>query len=167
MPKVIVITGASGVGKTSLLNLLKPCLESNYELFHFDDIGVPTLEEMTNEHGSPSKWQEFATYRWIETIVRKSASKKVILEGQMNLDFIESGFRENMFEDYKIVLLDCSAKEMKRRLIEERQQPTLANEDMVNWLNYLRNQALEKSIEIIDTTIISKNELIELFLKTI
>lgn len=57
--KVIFITGASGVGKTTIVNELKKELEYKPEvaLFNFDDIGVPSLKDMEEEYGSPSEWQ--------------------------------------------------------------------------------------------------------------
>jgi len=52
--------------------------------------------------------------------------------------------------DYKILLFDCSQETMKNRLIQ-RGQPELFHSDMINWLNYLRREAIERNIEIIKT----------------
>lgn len=39
--KIIFITGASGVGKTTLLDLLTLKLQKDkFEFYHFDDIGI-------------------------------------------------------------------------------------------------------------------------------
>ncbi|KAA3637619.1 MAG: hypothetical protein DWQ02_06445 [Bacteroidetes bacterium] len=153
MGEIIIITGASGVGKTSVFEKIKTLLpESDFAFFRFDSIGVPSLEVMIEQFGSPSGWQEAKTYEWMERLAKEKGNKTIIFEGQMNMDFIEGALAKNEFDIYKIVLLDCSEAEMKRRLIEDRNQPELANPDMSNWLRFLRNQASEKKIPIIDTT---------------
>ena len=159
MKSIIIITGASGVGKTTLVNSLKSTLNKNdFQFLKFNGIGVPSFEEMIEKHGSPAKWQEIKTYEWIEKLVNNLGERKIIFEGQMNLDFIINGFKRHHFDDYKIVLIDCSEEVMINRLIEERKQPELANEDMCNWLRFLRNQAKKYSVAIIDTTNLDKEE---------
>ncbi len=153
MGEIIIMTGASGVGKTSVFEKIQSILpEQDFAFFRFDNIGVPSLEEMIEEFGSPSGWQEAKTYEWMERLVKEKGKKTIIFEGQMNMDFIHGALAKNGFDNYQIVLLDCSEAEMKRRLIEDRNQPELANPDMSNWLRFLRDQASEKKIPIIDTT---------------
>ncbi len=152
--KIYMITGASGVGKTTLLQQLQEDLEEGaYQFYKFDEIGVPPFEEMVRDYGSPSAWQKAKTVEWIEILIRKAAKNttSIIFEGQMNLDFIIEGFKEHKFTEYKIILIDCEAGEIKRRLIEERNQPELANADMVNWLKFLRKQGQQYEVAIINT----------------
>lgn len=168
MEKITVITGASGVGKTSLIAFLITQLPaSGFNFYRFDTVGVPSLEKMTEDFGSPAKWQEAKTYEWIKKLVREKDERPIIFEGQMNVDFILGAFAKSAFEDFQIVLLDCSEAEMKRRLIKERNQPELANPDMSNWLRFLREQAKEKKIPIIDTTDLSIGETARAFLNKI
>jgi len=151
--KVYFISGASGVGKTTLVdNLQKQYEHTDWAFLHFDSIGVPSLEEMEKEFGSPVHWQEAKTYGWIEKIINEFDNEKIFIEGQVNLQFIYGAFRKFHFENFKIVLLDCNENEMAHRLIEKRKQPELVNDQMKNWLNFLRNQAYELKIPVIDTS---------------
>ncbi len=161
--RIIVLTGASGVGKTSSINgLISRLAKDSYEFYKFDSIKVPKVKEMIEKYGSTTEWQRIKTYEWISLIVKKSQTKTIIFEGQMNIDFIIEGFKNENFDNYRIVLLDCSEKEMKRRLIQERKQAELANEDMSNWLIYLRNQAIKRNIEIIDTSKLTKEKTLDI-----
>src|SRR5690349_18708985 len=89
---VYFITGASGAGKTTLVAQLKEKYgHMPWSFFHFDSIGVPSLEEMTKEFGSPTGWQKAKAYEWIDKSVHDSG-EKIFLEGQVNLEFISGGF---------------------------------------------------------------------------
>ena len=93
IPYIIFLTGASGAGKTTLVEQLKNELSNSAILLHFDSIGVPTEEEMIKEYGSPSEWQRAMTNLWVDKIIHENSSKElVILEGQVNLEFIKSAF---------------------------------------------------------------------------
>ena len=66
MTKIYFITGASGVGKTTLIEQLdKKYNNKRWSFLHFDSIGVPSVEDMIKEYGSPSGWQEAITYQCI------------------------------------------------------------------------------------------------------
>jgi len=106
---------------------------------------------MNEQFGSPSEWQRHHTHQWIEKLSRLKTDRQIIFEGQMNIAFIQEAFEKVADPHYQIILIDCTAKEMNRRLIEERNQPELANEDMKNWLAYLRNQAQALGISILNT----------------
>lgn len=155
---IYFITGASGVGKTTVLNMLKEKYKgSPWAFLHFDEIGVPSLSDMIEEFGSPSAWQEARAYEWIHKAVYID-SEKIFLEAQVNLQFIRNGFDKLGFTKYKIILLDCSEEEMEKRLTYHRGQPELFNKNMRNWLRYLRNQANQFGAVRIDTTGLSETE---------
>lgn len=140
---IYFITGASGVGKTTLLNLLEAKYGNKpWAFLHFDKIGVPTAEEMVRDFGSGTKWQEAKTYEWIAKLIQTEC-ERVFFEGQVNLQFIRGGFAKHGFENYFIVLVDCSDEIMTKRLVHYRNQPELVTTDMLNWLKFLRNQAKE------------------------
>ncbi|HLC60303.1 MAG TPA: AAA family ATPase [Candidatus Nanoarchaeia archaeon] len=163
---IIWLTGASGVGKTTLLSDLKEkhSNKSNWEFVKFDSIGVPSTEDMIKKYGSGENWQRSKTYEWIGKMVNGYPGKEVIImDGQANLKFIKKGFKKQNFKNYQIVLIDCEQDIMIKRLIDERQQAGLASEEMKNWLKLLRHQAQNFSAPIIETSHISPSQVVEKF----
>ena len=173
-PAILFLSGASGAGKTSILLSLKQRItSSDYIFLHYDSMGVPSFKEMLEQAGSLEHWQEVTTYRWIERIGAGYADDKVVLiEGQSNLDFITGACQRYGIAKYAIILLDCDWQTMKDRLRRNRGQPELANDDMRNWADFLREQAQSRGIPIIKTAdqapeviaeIIEKEYLIKLY----
>ncbi|MBV8801388.1 MAG: GNAT family N-acetyltransferase [Gammaproteobacteria bacterium] len=164
-PHIIFLTGASGAGKTTLLNALKNDLSSpEIAYFHFDSIGVPTEAEMIKVYGSGSEWQKAMTYHWIKKIITEYKEKEyVILEGQVNLDFITDAFSGFNFHQYKIILLHCNNKTRHQRLQDDRNQPELVNDQMDSWAEFLRKQAINKNVMILDTSLMNTEEMINQF----
>ncbi|MBA2709638.1 MAG: hypothetical protein H0U57_03475 [Tatlockia sp.] len=166
--KIFFLTGASGAGKTLLIEqLTKKYVNKNWGFFHFDSIGIPSVEVMCKEHGSPSKWQEVITLQWLDRLIHQEESECMFFEGQVNLEFIQKGFEQHHFTDYKIILIDCSDDEMVYRLTHKRDQPELLTPEMSNWLKFLRQQANELGVPIIDTTNLSPAGVIAEFEKVI
>lgn len=162
--KIVFLTGASGVGKTTLLKNLenKYGSQSTWEFLRFDSIGIPSHEEMVKEYGSSHGWQKAKTEEWIQKMLEEYPGKEmIVMDGQANLEFIIEGFKRQNFTNYQIVLIDCEQETMVKRLTDERQQPWLASEDMKNWLKFLRDQANKYSIPVIDTTNINETEVLE------
>ncbi len=161
---IYFITGASGVGKTTLVNQLEERYKSKPWMFlHFDHIGVPSIPEMINEYGSPSGWQEAKAHEWIDQLINRYDGEKIFFEGQVNLQFIRDGFKKHHFKDYLLILIDCSEQVMQKRLVHERKQPELFNADMRNWLMFLRDQAKKFEATIIDSSDLSEKELLAKF----
>jgi dephospho-CoA kinase len=155
MHKILFLTGASGVGKTFLIEFLENKFKNNHDILflHFDSIGVPSPEKMKTDFGGPEKWQKQMTYDWIKKITSPEyLEKKIVFEGQMNSSFIMEGFKRQNYEDYKIFLIHCDANTMADRLLNKRNQPGLLTTQMINWLYYLKNQAAELNIPVIDTS---------------
>ncbi|MEM9836970.1 MAG: AAA family ATPase [Bacteroidota bacterium] len=147
---IIVITGASGVGKTTTLKALAERIpaEKSVHFFHIDELVQPNWDEIEDT----SKWQEETTLELLTMIVKTARVKggHVIFEGSIDIKYYLQGFRKNDYANYKIILFDCSPTVMQNRLIQ-RGQPELYHQDMINWLNYLRKDAKERKIKIIDT----------------
>lgn len=161
---IFFITGASGVGKTTLVNELRKKYNSMpWSFFHFDSIGVPSVMEMEKEFGMASRWQEVKTKEWIDKLINTCHDEKIFFEGQVNLQFIRNAFRKQNFKNYEIILLDCTEKEMGDRLADKRAQPELFTNHMINWLRYVRNQAREMGAKVIDTTNLSPEGVLTLF----
>ncbi len=168
MKNIFFITGASGVGKTSLVSDLKNKYSKNdsWLFLHFDSIGVPASKKMLKQFKSTEDWQREMTYQWITKMLNEYEDKDIIIfEGQVNLNFIKEGFSKNNFLNYEIILVDCNEKVMKKRLIYDRNQPELLNENMKNWLKYLRNQANNFNVKIIDTSNMTKEDVMKSFEK--
>ncbi|MEO0337726.1 MAG: AAA family ATPase [Bacteroidota bacterium] len=147
---IIAITGASGVGKTSIMKALSETLseDNGLKFFYFDDMEMPNWDEVADT----KKWQENATNDWIDQLVEIARREKVniIFEGSTEIKFYIQAFERNSFSDYKLFLFDCSPTTMKQRL-SKRGQPELYSENMLGWLNYLRREAEVRDIEIIKT----------------
>ncbi len=147
---IIAITGASGVGKTSVLSALAEKLPEikKIKIFHFDDMDLPNWDELEDV----KKWQEEATVEWIDKLVNTARQEEVhvLFEGSTEIKFYIQGFEKNNHRDYKILLLDCEEATMKARLIQ-RGQPELYHPDMIGWLHYLRKDAMARNIEIVRT----------------
>lgn len=145
---IVFLTGASGVGKTTIVQTLKQGPRGNqFDCYHFDEVGVPSKEEVR----TIKDWQEKTTYLWIDKLVSDRSRRTIIIEGSVNISFILSGFKKQGYEDFMIFLIDCNERTMIGRL-KERNQPELADVHMLNWLAFLRQQAIDYSIPSIDTT---------------
>ncbi len=164
-PYIVFISGASGAGKTTLVNALKQELSDNDIIcLYFDQIGVPAESEMIKIYGSGSEWQKAMTYHWVKNLTKNYQDKNfIIFEGQVNLDFIEAAFKGFNFHAYKILLLHCNRHERHKRLQYQRQQLELINDEMDNWADFLKNQATEKKVTIIDTTMMSTDDIVDWF----
>ena len=161
-PVILFITGASGAGKTYLIEKMEKVIPHNQlGYFKFDTIGVPSFEEMISKFGSGEKWQENATHRWVKHFASdKSLPQVVIFEGQYNLDFAIEACKKFGVENYRIVLATVPDEVMTERLIRIRNQPELVNENMFNWSKFLRTQGEAKGALILDTSAISTEEAI-------
>jgi hypothetical protein len=90
----------------------------SWSFFHFDSIGVPSVAEMKEEFGTPSRWQEVKTNEWIDKLVNECHEEKIFFEGQVNLQFVHNAFQKHDFRNYKIILLDCREEKMAHRLTD-------------------------------------------------
>ncbi len=149
--KLIVLTGASGSGKTSILKELKSSTAVGDVVFlHFDSIGVPDRDVMITEFGSVEQWQKSKTLEWMQQIKKNYISDStVIFEGQMRISFVKEALKATGLEA-QIILIDCN-DEIRYSRLQERGQPELANQTMMNWANHLRNEALQNKLFILDT----------------
>ena len=167
-PSIVFLTGASGAGKTTLLEALNKKNPTSIACLHFDDIGVPTEQEMIAVYGSGSEWQKAMTYHWIKKLIQEYQNKKlVILEGQVNLDFIISAFEGYNFNYYKIILIHCDDKTRHDRLHQVRNRSELVNDTMDNWAAFLKKQAIDKNVSILDTSFMNINEMLNQLSKLI
>jgi energy-coupling factor transporter ATP-binding protein EcfA2 len=158
MPLVILI-GASGSGKTTIARTIQKRYAQEVEVLYFDQIGVPSAEEMVGGYGSGEGWQRAKTIDWITKLALLARSgSRLLFEGQTRLSFIEEGAAAAGGLVYFPILVDCDDEMRSRRLTIERKQPELADEKMMDWAHYLRNDPKERGCEILNTSLLSLDE---------
>lgn len=150
---ILVVTGASGSGKTAAVRALNARALPGVRCYYFDTIGVPSREEMERDFGGGENWQAVTTERWLARLVADPESADVyVLDGQTRPSFVNRSARRVGVDIVQIVLLDCAYSVRHTRLTELRGQPELANSDMDRWAVYLRGQADALELPVIDTT---------------
>jgi hypothetical protein len=151
---LLILTGASGSGKTTLAHAVQIALPM-CEVRFFDSIGIPSAEIMatyTGDYGPGGGWQRAMTMEWMRRIAPLlNSGKMVLFEGQMRIAFIEEALAAGGITNARVVLIDCSDSVRVARLTNDRRQPDLANEDMMNWGRFLREEAKRGNYEILDT----------------
>lgn len=147
MTKIILITGASGSGKTTVLKELERILpENQVSINYFDDIGIPSFEDMVKEYGSCEKWQEVKTQEWLKKLDQIKNKKYIFLEGSFNPDFIK------LKDNYLLICIHADRSIREHRLIHDRKQPELVTEDMENFALILKRQTLAMGGIVIDSS---------------
>jgi guanylate kinase len=151
---LIVLTGASGSGKTTLLRTIQTLYPNQYNYFFFDSIGIPSPQVMKtfeDGHQPGGAWQRAMTFDWIERIAKILPSgRSVLFEGQMRIAFIREALAHSKVENAHIILVDCDHITRTNRLTHNRAQPELANEAMLGWSRYLREEAIAFHCEILN-----------------
>ena len=151
---VVVLTGASGVGKTTIAMQVER-LHPEIAVFRFDTIGVPSAEVMATfgtGHQPGGAWQRAMTLQWFERIAPVAETgKPVLFEGQMRIAFVREALTLYSLERARVLLVECDDATRDARLIHERLQPELANENMRGWSEYLHGEAVEAGFEVLDT----------------
>jgi LPS sulfotransferase NodH len=156
--RILVVTGASGVGKTTLVRLVEARGISGASFYYFDSMGVPTVEEMAREFRSPANWQIAMTNRWIAWLAR-SEGGLCVLDGQVRPTAAREAFARYQVEG-RVLLLDCTHPVREARL-RERQQPELNTRDMACWASYLRGQADALDLPVLDTSGMTVEDAVE------
>lgn len=150
--KLVILTGASGSGKTTIVDTFETAFPDSARVFHFDSVGVPPEAEMIARFGSGEEWQRAMTHDWISrlaALVRDGAN--VVFEGQMRIAFVLEALAAEEPIDAICWLVDCSDRTRYARLEVERGQPHLASGRMMNWARYLRNEAEQQHLFVLDT----------------
>jgi len=149
---LIILIGASGSGKTTIARAVAGRGRPDLDVFYFDNIGVPSPDQMIADYGSGENWQRAKTVEWMAALAPVNrAGRKVIFEGQTRLSFLAEGAAAAYPCPYHPILIDCDNETRSQRLAA-RGQPELANPDMRNWAVFLRQDARDKGCEILDTS---------------
>ncbi len=79
----------------------------------------------------------------------------------MRLAFIQEALDVSEITAAHIVLVDCDDITRTKRLTDERRDPALANQRMMNWAAYLRAEAMQAGYQILDTGHSTLDECVE------
>ena len=157
--RLIILTGASGAGKTAIAKAIDDRRPKVADVVHFDHVGVPTPEVMIAGWGSGDAWQRASTLQWMERLARRPDQLTPLLfEGQMRFAFVEEGLRLAKIGNARVVLVDCDDSTRSNRLHRERGQPDLANPTMMSWAEYLRREAQAGGYDILDTSALNLDQ---------
>jgi len=160
--RILVVTGASGAGKTATVRALDARAVSGVRCFYFDSIGVPTAEVMERDYGSGEQWQAAATAAWLARLGALPRDIRLaVLDAQTRPSFVFDAAARAAPRTVSVVLLDCSSNLRAARLHGPRQQPQLANAQMDHWAAYLRGQADALGLTVIDMSILTITEAAE------
>jgi RNase adaptor protein for sRNA GlmZ degradation len=159
---LIVLTGASGAGKTTIAKAFARRHPTLAQVQFFDSIPVPSLDEMTAQYGSPDEWQRVKTIDWFYRLaVELRSNPNILFDGQTRSEFVRQGQKQAHIDDVRIVLVDCDDSTRRDRLTNDRHQPELANDRMMNWARFLRDEASREGETILDTSRLSVDEAVE------
>jgi RNase adaptor protein for sRNA GlmZ degradation len=162
MMTLIVLTGASGSGKTAIADAIAERYPDDLAVYRFDSIGVPPVEVMIRDHGSPEAWQRDKTIEWMARLAKVAQNgKPVLFEGQMRISFIAEAGAAAGIDGYRLLLVDCDDATRAQRLTIGRRQPELADQNMMNWAAYLRTEAVLNGYEIFDTSQLSLDQCVD------
>jgi shikimate kinase len=159
---LIVLSGASGSGKTTIARAIAARRDRQVDVHFFDSIGVPPVEQMIAEQGSGEGWQRAKTVEWVHRLAPSVLSgRNVLLEGQTRIAFLNDAVVAAGLAQYRIIFVDCDDATRTHRLVAERGQPELANPTMLDWARFLRDEAERGGYEILDTSANSLDVCIE------
>lgn len=160
--RLVILTGASGSGKTTIAERIEQQYPELARVFRFDRIGVPSPEERVAGWGSEEAWQRTMTIEWLVRIKKEhDLNLPVLFEGQMRLSFIQEGLTSAGIARARIVMVDCDDETRTHRLSNERRQPELADAKAMLWADFLRREAEAGGIELLDTSRISVEESVD------
>jgi chloramphenicol 3-O-phosphotransferase len=139
--QLVILTGASGSGKTAIAEAIRTGRPDLAEVLHFDSIGVPSPEARL-AWGADGAWQRAMTLDWMARIAAmRGGHRQVLFEGQMRLAFVREGVLAAGIADARLILVDCADAIRTRRLVTNRRQPELASPTMMMWAAFLRQEA--------------------------
>jgi hypothetical protein len=151
-PAVLVVTGASGAGKTTLVKAIETS-RPGVLCYYFDSIGVPSVELMTLQFGGPEAWQRVMTEQWMQRLAANpEGARLAVLDAQTRPSFAVAAFESSGIRLGRILLVDCSPADRRARLTRSPAQPELSGSRMDAWAAYLRGQADALGIPVLDTT---------------
>ncbi|WP_244920050.1 AAA family ATPase [Rhizobium etli] len=162
----VILTGASGAGKTTIAEAVERLHGQEIDVFYKDRIGVPPVQEMVHQFGSVEGWQRAAIFGWMARLSPLlTKGRSVLFEGQARFSFLAEAAERAGIGLHSCILIDCDDDTRARRLSIDRGQPELANPDMMNWAAFLRHEAAAYECKILDTSNLTLEQGIERVLR--
>jgi dephospho-CoA kinase len=147
-PAVLVLTGASGAGKTTLTLKLNELAIPGVMGINCDRVKIEV-----DETADPADRQAKILRYWISYLIQpETGIELAVLDTQIRPHKALEVLHEAAIEYAQIVLVDCDAVIRNKRLHVDRCQPELANPQMDCWAAYLSGQAHALRLSIIDTS---------------
>jgi energy-coupling factor transporter ATP-binding protein EcfA2 len=145
---ILVLTGASGAGKTTLALKLNELAIPGVKGFNCDRVKV----ESDERSGSTDPQANVLRY-WISQLSQSETGIELaVLDTQIRPHRALEVLSQAAVKYAQIVLVDCDPAKRNERLHMDRAQPELANPRMDCWAAYLRGQADALKLSIIDTS---------------
>ena len=145
-PAILVLTGASGAGKTTLTLKLKELAIPGVEGINCDRVKIDKAADSTDRQ------VEILRY-WISQLSQQETRIELaVLDTQIRPHRALEVLNQAGIVYAQIVLVDCDPVKRNERLHMDRNQPELANSRMDCWAAYLRGQADALNLAIIDTS---------------
>jgi len=145
-PAILVLTGASGAGKTTLILKLNDLAIPGVKGINCDRVEIRNDEETTDRQAAVLRY-------WISELSQPEAGLELaVLDTQIRPHRALELLSQAEIEYAQIVLVDCDPVKRNERLHVDRGQPELANPRMDCWAAYLRGQADASKLSIIDTS---------------
>lgn len=152
-PAILVVVGASGAGKTTIVSRLAALRVPDIGCYHFDTIGIPDDAEIAARFGNGWAFQAWGLDVWFSRLARNDDGVHVaVLDAQVRPSAVRDAFARHGIARGGVVFVDCATAERNARLRGPRAQPELANAQMDGWAAYLRGQADALGVPVLDTT---------------
>ncbi len=147
LPAILVLTGASGAGKTTLIDKLNDLAIPGVEGINCDRVKIEV-----NEATSPPDRQADVLRYWISYLQQPETEIELaVLDTQIRPHVAQEVLDQAAIPYTQIVLVDCELEKRHERLRGDRGQPELVNHQMDCWAAYLRGQADALKLSIIFT----------------
>ena len=147
-PAILILTGASGAGKTTLTLKL-----NEFAIPGVIGINCDRVKIEVDETADATDQQANILRYWISYLVQPETEIELaVLDTQIRPHRALEVLSEATIDYAQIVLVDCDPVKRNERLHIDRGQPELANPQMDCWAAYLRGQADALKLSIIDTS---------------
>ena len=150
-PAILVLTGASGAGKTTLIEKLNERAIPGVVGINCDRVKLELPEGV-------SDGQAEVLRHWIAKLSNDPDVQLAVLDTQIRPHAAQQLLDQTGVAFSQVVLVNCDHPVRNERLLNERKQPELANPQMDCWAAYLRGQADALGLAMIHTDDVSSDE---------